>query len=99
VTTHSPAEVIAKLGELTPAEIAQLFAEEGITGEVADARECPVARYVHQQTGVLVSIGAGHWLPQAAAGTAEALPENVETFVRLFDSVEWPHLIEEKEEL
>jgi hypothetical protein len=54
---------------------------------------------VHQQTGVLVSIGAGHWLPQAAAGTAEALPENVETFVRLFDSVEWPHLIEEKEEL
>jgi hypothetical protein len=61
VTTHTPAEVIAKLGELEPDEIARLLADEWIVGEVAAARECPVARYVHQQTGVLVFVGAGQW--------------------------------------
>lgn len=98
MTTHTPAEVIAKLGELEPDGIARLLDDEEIVGEVADARECPVARYVHQQTGVLVFVGGSVWSSVSEAGRG-SLPENVRTFVRLFDSERYPHLIEEKEEL
>jgi hypothetical protein len=96
VTTHTPAEVIAKLGELTPDEIARLFADEDIVGEPGAADECPVARYVRQQTGQPVSINCGAWCVDWDHGL---LPESVKAFVTLFDSGRYQHLIEEEEDL
>jgi hypothetical protein len=97
MTAPTPAEVIAKLGELDPDEIARLFEDEGIVGEVADARECPVARYVRQQTGEHVRVyGTAQWV---RGQRVFSLPASIAEFVRRFDSERYPHLIEEDEEL
>jgi hypothetical protein len=95
MTAPTPAEVIAKLGELTPDEIARLFADEDIVGEPGAADECPVARYVHRQTGEPVSVNCGAW---GVDGHHGLLPESVKAFVTLFDSGRYPHLIEEEVE-
>lgn len=89
----TPAEVIAKLGELDADDIARLFIDEDIVGEPGASDECPVARYVHRRTGALVSIHPALWCVDD--GPWAELPENVRVFVKRFDSGAYPHLIEE----
>jgi hypothetical protein len=97
MTAPTPAEVIAKLGELVPDEIARLLAEAAIVGLPAVPDKCPVARYVRQESGQYVAISSTDW----ADGLSDAapLPATVAEFVRRFDSERYPHLIEEDEEL
>jgi hypothetical protein len=96
MTAPTPAEVIAKLGELDPDEIARLCADEGIVGAFGSA-ECPVARYVRQQTGEQVRVyGTAQWV---RGQRVFSLPASIAEFVRRFDSERYPHLIEEDEEL
>jgi hypothetical protein len=103
MTAPTPAEVIAKLGELDPDEIARLLAEAAIVGLPAVSGECPVARYVRQESGQYVVISSKHWANAHYVNFIDAaampLPATVAEFVRRFDSERYPHLIEGDEEL
>jgi hypothetical protein len=93
MTAHTPAEIIAKLGQLVPGEIARLFADENVVGELGKSRECPVARYVRRETGITVVIDYHSWRIHGSLWQ-NLLPENVGDFVETFDNDGYPHLIE-----
>jgi hypothetical protein len=98
MTAHTPAEIIAKLGQLVPDEIARLFADENVVGELGKSRECPVARYVRRETGVTVSIDYESWRHGSEFPSyRKLLPESVEGFIDMFDRGQYPHLIESEE--
>jgi hypothetical protein len=45
-------DVVAKLQALgSPGQIADFFRGEGITGRVKASESCPVANYIHRETG------------------------------------------------
>lgn len=94
--THTPAEVIARLGELTPDEIARLFADEDVVGLVCTSDECPVARYIWKVTGEYIQVGPSVWQELEFAARQD-LPRNVDEFVKRFDSGQYPYLIEGEE--
>jgi hypothetical protein len=87
MTAPTPAEVIAKLGELDADELARLFADEDIVGTFG-SYECPVARYVHQQTGEHVHVyGTAEWVH---GKRVFSLPASITEFVKRFDSERYP---------
>jgi hypothetical protein len=90
----TPAEVIAKLGELAPGEIARLFTDLGIRGWPARSMSCPVAVYVRQETGVRVYIFGPTWRTIGCLDVVELVPQSVREFVDLFDDLCYPGLID-----
>jgi hypothetical protein len=95
MTAPTPAEVIAKLGELDANGIARLLADEDIIGEPGASDESPEARYVRRETGKCIRVqGTGQWISED--GLAFSLPASIVEFVKRFDSGRYPHLIEEE---
>ena len=91
---HTPEEVIGKLGQLQPDEIARLFRDEGVTGVLGQARRCPVASYVRRETGVRISI-YDNWSQVSGDDfdlLGAATPPTVFEFIRRFDGLEYPDL-------
>ena len=90
---HTPEEVIDKLGQLQPDEIARLFRDEGVTGVLGQARRCPVASYVRRETGVRISIYDNWSQKNDGPELGTATPPTVFGFIKHFDGLEYPDLI------
>jgi hypothetical protein len=97
--THAPDEIIAKLGELEPDEIAKLFRNLGIVGWTRQAGSCPVANYVQRETGRSAVIDPRRWHARKVNGRPlhqwdnGELPATVAQFVKRFDALGYPELI------
>jgi hypothetical protein len=75
-------------------EIASAFEEAGITGYMVEARRCPLAKYVTQETGFTVGVAGETVVPEAYFQVAVFLPRQIRKFVDKFDDGEYPNLVE-----
>jgi hypothetical protein len=96
--THTPDEIIAKLGELSSDEIARLLRDSGIHAARSIARSCAISAYVHEETGTTIVTGRTTWsrtswgIPPCTLDGP--LPPSVSSFVYKFDSDFYPDLID-----
>jgi hypothetical protein len=91
---NTPADVIAKLATLgEPRQIADHLLAQGIRGDHR-TDTCPVARYVHQETGQRVSVGSPFW---SAGDTLHRIPGELARFVQAYDFGFFPELEHEDE--
>ncbi len=88
----TPAEVMAKLGQLQPDEIARLFRDLGVRGTQGRPRLCPVARYVQNETRRRVFVTRQVYSVDRPTLTGTATPTSVAGFIALFDSGMYPDL-------
>lgn len=92
------AEVIDKLAALGgSAQIAMYLREQRCVGDLGWSRSCPVARYVHRETGESVRIGGVVYLQRLGwdgADVVRSLPEPVGEFIEDFDGGRYPDLIQ-----
>ena len=95
--THTPDEIIAKLGELSPDEIAHLLRDAGVRGHLRLGEVCPVARYVKLNSATLtVNIGRSRYAAfdeESRCTATGELPRSVKHFALRFDGGRYPDLI------
>lgn len=88
----SPEEILFKLGELQPPEIARLMKDSGVKALRACAESCAVTQYVYNETGLpWISTGTTD-LHYGWKSTVVELPSTVQMFVRQFDEGVYPEL-------
>jgi hypothetical protein len=76
--------------------IANHLRKRGIRGIYDNGIACPVARYVHAETGGrTVLISASVWMDDDEDATYRGTPDNVSDFVQMFDMRQYPDLIDE----
>jgi hypothetical protein len=78
-----------------PSIVAKRLEEEGITGIQARERECPIARYILQRTGIRVKVGCS--FIRDGFRPVET-PATIAVFIRNFDRGYYPNLISVEEE-
>ena len=99
-------DVIGKLAEMSPDDMAAHFREHGIAGLRAHAKTCVVARYITQETSI-TSVGVTRKYIRAynddgyirayindGIDSMFVTPPSVEEFVTRFDAGKYPHLVE-----
>lgn len=89
------AEVIASLNALSEHDIYKLFVEEGITGRRRITLDCPIARYVHAETGAGVQVGATYLneLDEFCDHRRHDLSKSVSDFIMAFDDGRYEDLL------
>jgi hypothetical protein len=89
-----------KLGAMSTDDIAKLLKEEGIQGARRVATRCPIARFLHEKTGTVYSVGLRTYRrcdddDDGHLGESVQLPLSVAQFVTRFDAMRFPELEEE----
>lgn len=86
--TEPVEQVLHRLGQKTPEEIAEMLRRHGVTGIPGSFFECPIARLIRRETGFRVSVDRrvvdvyGVDLRRVAG---LPLPKSVQDFVWQFD--------------
>ena len=90
-------EVLDKLAALGhPDQIALHLQEQGIVAVPCKTNFCAIALYLHQQTGRDVAVGEEHaavW-NSCMPDDLYPLPQSVREFVKLFDGLKYPDLVD-----
>lgn len=95
-------EILDRLGNLNPAEIAHRLETEGVKGYVRDPNSCPIANYVARKVETS-NVSAGPFyisvfdLANRVFNSATT-PHSVAEFMGLFDDGEYPNLIKDDDE-
>lgn len=101
-------KVLSELNKRSKAEIAVLFADNGITGEAYEAQSCPVASWIRHECGwaetVIVAPSIVSAYPSKDFYKDPDLPtaittrafENVNAFMQAFDTGMYPFLLTKK---
>lgn len=86
--------VVKSLNQLGERGIHALLVEKGIKGRRRVTLDCPIARYVHAETGVGVQVG-GTFLLELVPGDRRKhdLSESVANFIMVFDDGRYEDLI------
>ena len=73
-------------GHLGPLHVAPTLAE-------VDGSYCPLARYIHAETGVRARIGVEAWYGARGSGSRGHLPAVLRRFVQAYDNGDYDNLI------
>jgi hypothetical protein len=88
----TPEDVIFKLGQLLPSEIARLMQDSGVKALRTCSSACAVTQYVYDETkmvGIRTGYDSLYYGPELQA---VELPSSVQTFISLFDDGFFPEL-------
>lgn len=90
-------EVVGRLADKTPDEIADVMRRAGIRGRRCSAKRCPIANWVVLQIpqfgGVVVGTATVSVLDPSRHLISATLPNSVASFISRFDAREYPDLI------
>ena len=74
----------------TPDDICTFLMRRGITGQRKSICKCPIAKYLREETGIVVSVSSESILADDIAETIKmTMPKNVGEFIVRFDRGEF----------
>jgi len=91
----TPEDVIFKLGQLEPPEIARGMKDAGVQAKRCDTDACAVTQYTYLETKAkrILTGNAILWYDLPSGGwTVVPLPETVKQFISNFDDNHYPEL-------
>lgn len=89
----TPEDVLFKLGQLVPGEIARLMKDSGVQALRGCPDACAVTQYVYQETRAAnISTGSELLIYGEQKDTYVELPETVQAFINSFDIGCYPEL-------